>query len=291
MSKKILYSVVIFKPSNLDYYLDDFINENRNADLLIINNDPDFIPRKYNEQTVIINNKTNIGFGKGFNQAIIFAKRNNFDYLCIFNQDVILTCGEIEKGKFYEEFTIVSPFHLNRDGSNEYYFNKCLEVSKQLEKIEEINKGVIETTFVNAACWIINIDKIILIGGFNPIFFMYGEDLNLCHRIQYWGLKIAIDPNISVIHDKLIADYEINLLKKMRVHASYILASTLDPNIPQSIWKISFDLIKTIGYRFIKLNWKISFINGYALLYIIFKGRHIHKSKKLQLLKGAFFND
>ncbi len=39
-------------------------------------------------------------------------------------------------------------------------------------------------------------------GGFDPDFFMYGEDLDLCYRISRAGWKIAYVPETSVIHYK-----------------------------------------------------------------------------------------
>jgi len=39
-------------------------------------------------------------------------------------------------------------------------------------------------------------------GGFDPDFFMYGEDLDLCYRISQAGWKIAYVPDTSVIHYK-----------------------------------------------------------------------------------------
>jgi GT2 family glycosyltransferase len=39
-------------------------------------------------------------------------------------------------------------------------------------------------------------------GGFDPEFFMYGEDLDLCYRITKAGWKIAYVPDTSVIHYK-----------------------------------------------------------------------------------------
>lgn len=39
-------------------------------------------------------------------------------------------------------------------------------------------------------------------GGFDPNFFMYGEDLDLCYRISKAGWKIAYVPDTSIIHYK-----------------------------------------------------------------------------------------
>src|SRR2546422_265018 len=40
------------------------------------------------------------------------------------------------------------------------------------------------------------------IGGFDPDFFMYGEDLDLCYRLNAAGWKISYVPTTKIIHYK-----------------------------------------------------------------------------------------
>ena len=40
------------------------------------------------------------------------------------------------------------------------------------------------------------------VGGFDPQFFMYGEDLDLCYRVQQAGYKVFYVPNTEIIHYK-----------------------------------------------------------------------------------------
>src|SRR5690606_31512456 len=56
--------------------------------------------------------------------------------------------------------------------------------------------------FVNAAGWLLSRNILENIGGFDPIFFHYGEDDNYCQRAQYHGFKIGIVPNAFLLHDR-----------------------------------------------------------------------------------------
>src|SRR5690606_3487544 len=61
---------------------------------------------------------------------------------------------------------------------------------------------VYEIPFVNAAAWMLSRKCIENIGGFDPLFFHYGEDDNYCQRVLYHGFKIGVLPKVYVIHDR-----------------------------------------------------------------------------------------
>ena len=48
---------------------------------------------------------------------------------------------------------------------------------------------VYNTHYVNAAAWLLPRKTLEMIGGFDPIFFHYGEDDNYMNRVLYHGLK------------------------------------------------------------------------------------------------------
>lgn len=56
--------------------------------------------------------------------------------------------------------------------------------------------------FVNAAAWLLPVSTINTIGGFDPIFFHYGEDNNYCQRILYHNLKIGVVLGTFIRHDR-----------------------------------------------------------------------------------------
>ena len=41
-----------------------------------------------------------------------------------------------------------------------------------------------------------------LVGKFDESFFMYGEDLDYCYRIQKCGYDLVYNPEVSIIHYK-----------------------------------------------------------------------------------------
>ena len=65
-------------------------------------------------------------------------------------------------------------------------------------------KDKYETGEICAACWLMPISLIRQIGGFNPIYFHYGEDNNYYQRLLYHKIKTYVATKAFMYHDRLI---------------------------------------------------------------------------------------
>ena len=160
----------------------------------------------------LIASEQNLGFGQGNNKGMRYALDNGADYVFLLNQDAWIepnTLKElVEIHKRNPQYGILSPMHLNADKTsiekglinyvadlkitdpawiNDLYFGKM--------------QAVYETSYVNAAAWLLPRKTLETVGGFDPIFFHYGEDDNYMQRVIYHGMKIGICPNVRVVHD------------------------------------------------------------------------------------------
>lgn len=59
------------------------------------------------------------------------------------------------------------------------------------------------------------------IGGFDERYFMYMEDVDICHRLQRRGLSVLLDPRAQVVHDAQRAS------RRSRKHQRWHLRSAL----------------------------------------------------------------
>ena len=59
---------------------------------------------------------------------------------------------------------------------------------------------VVETGFVSGAAFAVNRRRFLEVGGFDPAFFMYYEDLDFCRRWRRSGGTIWVDPRFKVMH-------------------------------------------------------------------------------------------
>ncbi|MDJ1504698.1 glycosyltransferase family 2 protein [Xanthocytophaga agilis] len=156
-----------------------------------------------------IHSKENIGFGKANNIGIDLAMAHQADYVFLLNQDAWIENNTIERllsvSLNKPDFGIISPFHLNTTGSAlEYGFSKYLETDKCPNIISDIylkqTKEIYPLSFVNAAAWLLTRDCIKIVGTFDPLFFMYGEDLDYCQRCQYHNIRIGVTPDATICH-------------------------------------------------------------------------------------------
>lgn len=158
----------------------------------------------------IIKNDVNKGFGQANNQGIEYAYSQGGTNFFLLNQDAWIYNNTIEKlvsVQNHYKIAIVSPIHLNGNGNkidanfynmmiknssfiNDLIFNRC-------EKYYEVPK-------INAAAWMLSKETIEHIGGFDPIFFHYGEDGNYCQRLLYHKKKIVFVPSVYINHDRTI---------------------------------------------------------------------------------------
>ncbi len=160
----------------------------------------------------LIESEKNLGFGQGNNIGIRYAMDQGADYVFLLNQDAWIEpdtlLGLVGVHKKHLEFGILSPMHLNLEKT---------EIEKGLmhyiADFKIIDTGLIddlyfgrlsdlyETQYVNAAAWLLPRHTLETVGGFDPIFFHYGEDDNYIHRVKFHGLKIGICPKVSISHD------------------------------------------------------------------------------------------
>lgn len=58
----------------------------------------------------------------------------------------------------------------------------------------------IQVEAVSGACMMLRAETFYRLGGFDPRYFMYAEDMDLCFKIQHAGLKIYHVPQAPVVH-------------------------------------------------------------------------------------------
>lgn len=173
----------------------------------------DFIAKSFPE-VIFTQSSDNLGFGKANNIGIEQAYKNGADFFYLMNQDAWLYEDSLEKlMEVYqqypnkEEIGILSPMHL--DGSEKYldiFLDKY--IATNFEKTRLISdfyfqtvKPFYEINFINAAHWLLPKSTIDIVGGFNPYFFHYGEDVEYVNRLIYHKKKVFLCPKSKVVHD------------------------------------------------------------------------------------------
>ncbi len=196
-------------------------------EIIIIDNASDdgsaeFIKDKYPNVKLIVNNK-NLGFSKANNLGLKIAQGK---YFLILNPDTLLREDTLQKMiEFYQstpDAGLAGCKILNPDGSLQLAcrrsfpgpwtsFCKVTGLSTIFPKSKIFARYNLTYLDENQTCEVDAISGSFMmmkrevyekIGGFDEEFFMYGEDLDLCYRIQKAGYKVYYVHDTQIIHYK-----------------------------------------------------------------------------------------
>jgi GT2 family glycosyltransferase len=182
----------------------------------------DAVQRAY-PQTTVIRLAQNLGFGRANNSGLETASS---EFVLLLNPDVILGQGCVAR---LTEFLVAQPdagaagprlqrpdgrldlaarrafpsplasffrlAGLSRLFPNSPRFNRYNLGNVSADTAHEIDSGT-------AACLLVRRSALDQVGFFDPDFFMYGEDLDLCYRLKQAGWKIYFVPTATAVHVK-----------------------------------------------------------------------------------------
>jgi GT2 family glycosyltransferase len=251
----------------------------------------------------LIESGENLGFGKANNIGISKALNQGATHVFLLNQDAkvepqtlsLLLDAQLRQPKY----GIISPYHWNWEGTElEYYFSKFIFKNPQI--ISDAVKGnkameVYEVPFVNAAAWLLSKSTLEVIGGFDPIFYHYGEDDNYCERMHFHGYKLGIVPGANIYHDSkkrkepkhyYFSDkYYMDEVKKLQLKYA-------NPNAKFSVAHQKMEqqkILKWILVNLVLFNFKS--VKGFAKKYNIFKKQYplIEESRRQNVEKGPHY--
>lgn len=202
------------------FCLNSLRQSEQQADVVVIDNASQdrtvsLIESRYPEVR-LIKSKENLGFGRANNIGMKIALKEGYDAVFLLNQDAWIDAkvlGELsELSRSHPRYGILSPIHLTGSGEKlEQGFagysnlSNLEEVKKQELKIrQETNgqSGLIPLPFVNAAFWMIPCNVLRTVGGFSPLFYHYGEDVDYANRIKHHGYLIGYSPKVFGCHDR-----------------------------------------------------------------------------------------
>ncbi len=260
-----------------------------------------FIETQFPHVTLLKQDK-NLGFGQANNIGIRYALDQGAEHVFLLNQDAFLVEDALEQllrfQQNHADYGILSPIHLtgNQQKLDANFSNYMLkEKTGQFYSdfvLSNPIQAVYEVPFVNAAAWLVSKKCLETVGGFDPLFFHYGEDDNYCQRVQYHGFKIGVLPKVYAIHDR-----EDRVKEKTKIFSKMYFE-----NIERQ-YKISFAniltenkielKIKKLKKTIFKLQLKFKFKRAADLkkeLSILLRiKRLIEKSRIINLNKGAHY--
>lgn len=194
------------------------------SEILLVDNNSDdrtvqFVHERFPEVDVFVNLKR-ASYGENHNINIARAKGR---YILIMNSDMtvdpnVLLCF-VDFMDECNDIGIVSPKILNEDrtiqGLNKRYPtiydlflrrfvpNSCMQFFKhRLDYYEMRDIGydhIYDVQFLSGSFMFCRSDLLRKVGGFDPKYFLYFEDVDLCRRVQRTH-RTVYNPSVSVVH-------------------------------------------------------------------------------------------
>lgn len=165
-----------------------------------------FVRENYPE-AVLFPQTRNLGFGQGNNLGIRYAMDNDADYVLLLNQDATLAPNALKiLTENSDGRSLLTPIHMNGVGEKiDHFFKRSLLNTDNTfvdDNLLNDVKAKYPIGMFCAACWFM--PKVIIneVGGFDPLFFHYGEDDNYYNRIKYHGFKSYVVPGARMFHDR-----------------------------------------------------------------------------------------
>lgn len=148
----------------------------------------------------------NGGFGAGCNAGIEKAQSLGADYIWLVNNDAVPEVSCLEKMMRVAVSdpavgavgaTIKEPARLVPDHAGTVM--SCVTLNCRYS-LSENDFNTARYAWITGACMLLNVDALKHAGVFDPIFFMYWEDADLCARLRNCGYRLAVARDAVVYH-------------------------------------------------------------------------------------------
>ncbi len=169
-----------------------------------------------NEQLLIIQNEQNFGYSEGNNIGMRYALKAAADYILLLNNDTVVhedfltelvrvaeeddSIGAIgPKICFYD-----APQVIESTGARINFWTGR-GIALNWEKADDLldsssAQKLLSVDYISGACFLIPRRIIEEVGGLDPLYFLYGEELDWCIRISKAGYRITCDLDSKIWH-------------------------------------------------------------------------------------------
>lgn len=180
--------------------------------LVLTQNVPDPVPLATSglssRHEVIVNGKPK---GYGANQNAAFA-RSRTPFFCIANPDIRLPSNPfpaLTQTLVDERVGVVGPVVRDPKGMVEDSARRFPTAGIVLRKLlggrpaldYPADRGPIEVDWIAGMFMLFRSDAYRALGGFDEAYFLYYEDVDLCHRLRKAGKTVVYNPAAEVVHD------------------------------------------------------------------------------------------
>lgn len=209
----------------------------------------------------------NLGFAGGVNFALSSPGMAAFEAFLVLNNDTLIPAGTVnllERGLLKGDFGFVAPaiYCYPETGllwSNGNYYNRFTGLVSQ----RPLNFMPGSLNYLTGCCLLIHRRVFEAIGLFDETFFMYGEDVEFCHRATQQGLRYGLIHEARIFHKGSGSAEHNSLFYENHINRSHLLLSRSLAQTPKEAW-ISWGL-KVVVMSFRAFRRTLRYRNLHAL--------------------------
>jgi GT2 family glycosyltransferase len=147
----------------------------------------------------------NLGFGRANNLGIARALDAGADFVFLMNQDLKVHPDALthllRAADDHPAAGVLSPLQLNYDGSAvDPGLGGSVPPAMVVDGLAGRLADYYPAVFAPASALLVRAEVFRRVGGFDPLFFMYGEDEDLCRRVLKAGFEIGLVPAAHAFH-------------------------------------------------------------------------------------------
>lgn len=172
----------------------------------------------------------NTGYAGGNNAGMAIALERGADYIFIVNPDVRVTPGSVaayvQFMEAHPEVWALNPIQLGPDGEtlDELFAREIFDGNHHPRPTLPAAQGESwEVKSLFGAALFLRRSTIERVGGFDPLYFAYWEEMDLCRRIRYHQGRLAVVGTHPVLHLRSYQDESVNKMRSfLRLKGMYL---------------------------------------------------------------------
>jgi GT2 family glycosyltransferase len=165
-------------------------------------NSIELLNEAFGKKITLIKSKENLGFGRANNLA---ASKATGEYLLLLNPDTIISEPHdlselIQFLEVHPEAGMVGPAIEEPRKGKDVLPRYRYPASRKLKYTNTFKNLPGEIAWILGACMLIKRGFYEEIAGFDPDYFLYGEDADICLRIRQHGYQIGYCDSVKIMH-------------------------------------------------------------------------------------------
>jgi len=162
----------------------------------------DILRTRFADQITLIESKENLGFGRANNLAAGVATK---EFLLVLNPDteiadiqaLSMLTGYLKQ---HPELGMVGPAILEPRKKKQVMPRLRYPLARNLKHTTQIKSLPGQIAWLLGACMLMRRSVYEEIHGFDPDYFLYGEDADICLRLRQHGYAIGYYPQVAIAH-------------------------------------------------------------------------------------------